>query len=71
MSNGTVLVGEPLGKLRDVLNPFGRHFNTASTEALQGWTCNGYENMTRITIAAFAMVEAIDGISVEFVRREI
>lgn len=41
----------------------GRHFKTASTEALQGWTWRGYENITRTTIAAFPMVELSEGAS--------
>jgi hypothetical protein len=62
-SKGTVLEGEELG---ECLEPFvfGLHFSTASTEALQGCTCNGYENMTRMTIAAFAMVDATEGTSI-------
>lgn len=63
VSKGTVLDGELLGELRELFMPFGRHFNTASTEALQGWTWSGYENMTRMTIAALAIVEAIEGMS--------
>lgn len=39
----------------------GRHLRTASTEALHGWTCRGYENMTRTTIAALPIVDAADG----------
>lgn len=41
----------------------GRHLRTLSTDALQGCTCSGYENMTRITIAALPMVEATEGAS--------
>lgn len=64
VSNGTVLAGEPLGELRALLRPlFGRHFNTASTDALHGCTCRGYENVTRITIAALPIVEAVEGMS--------
>ena len=37
---------------------FGRHFRTASNEARQGCTCNGTENVTRTTMAAFPIVEA-------------
>jgi hypothetical protein len=39
----------------------GRHFRTASTEARQGWTWRGYENMTRTTMAARPMVDATAG----------
>ena len=39
----------------------GRHLSTASTEARQGWTWRGYENMTRTTMAAFPIVELTDG----------
>lgn len=63
VSNGTDLAGEPLGELRELFKPLGLHFNTASTEARQGCTWSGYENMTKITIAALPMVDAIDGIS--------
>lgn len=42
---------------------FGRHFKTASTEARHGCTCKGTENVTRMTMAAFAIVEAVDGVS--------
>jgi hypothetical protein len=59
----TARVGDPLVDSREVLVLEGRHFSTASTEALQGCTCKGYENMTRMTIAAFPIVEAADGIS--------
>lgn len=55
--------GDPEADSREALVLEGRHFSTASTEALQGCTCRGYENMTRMTIAAFPIVEAIDGIS--------
>jgi hypothetical protein len=61
-SKGTVLAGEELGEFLEPL-VFGLHFNTASTDALQGCTCNGYENMTRMTIAAFAIVDATEGTS--------
>ena len=40
----------------------GRHFDTASTLARQGCTCNGYENMTRMTMAARPMVEKTEGV---------
>jgi hypothetical protein len=62
-SKGTVLEGEELGGDMEPL-VFGLHFKTASTDALQGCTCNGYENMTRMTMAAFAMVDATEGTSV-------
>jgi hypothetical protein len=55
--------GDPLADSREGLVLEGRHFSTASTEALQGCTCKGYENMTRITMAAFPIVEATDGTS--------
>lgn len=64
VSKGIDLAGEPSGVLRELFRPFGRHFKTASTDALHGCTCKGYENMTRITIAALPIVEAIDGISI-------
>lgn len=38
MSNGNVLAGEPLGELRELFEPEGLHFNTASTEARHGCT---------------------------------
>lgn len=41
---------------------FGRHLITASNEARQGWTCSGYENMTRTTIEARPMVVEMDGV---------
>lgn len=41
----------------------GRHLRTASTEALQGWTWRGYENITRMTMAALPMVELMAGAS--------
>jgi hypothetical protein len=63
VSKGTVLDGELLGELREILELFGRHFRTASTDARHGCTCRGYENMTRMTIAALPIVEAIEGIS--------
>ena len=47
------------GKLGWDLCPFGRHFNTASSEARQGWICNGMLNVTRMTMAALPMVEAV------------
>lgn len=34
---------------------------TASIDARHGWTCKGYENMTRTTIAALPTVEASEG----------
>ena len=37
--------------------------STASIEALHGWTWRGYENMTRMTMAALPIVEDIDGAS--------
>lgn len=52
-SNGVFLGGDLPG---DSGRLFGRHFRTASTEALQGWTWRGYENITRITMAALATV---------------
>lgn len=55
--------GDPVADSREALVLEGRHFSTASTEALQGCTCKGYENMTKMTIAAFPIVEATDGIS--------
>lgn len=45
----------------------GRHFRTASTEALQGCTWRGYENITRTTIAAFPIVELSEGASIGFI----
>jgi len=36
----------------------GRHFRTLSTLPLQGCSCSGYENMTRITMAAQPTVDA-------------
>jgi hypothetical protein len=66
VSNGTDLAGELVGELRGLFMPFGRHCKTASTEALQGCNCSGYENITRITMAAFAIVEATEGISTEY-----
>lgn len=62
-SRGTILEGELFGECEAVFMPLGRHFKTASTEALQGWTWRGYENMTRITIAALAIVDTIEGMS--------
>lgn len=62
-NNGTVRDGDPVEDSREVLAFEGRHFIAASTEALQGCTCRGYENMTRMTIAAFPIVDATDGIS--------
>src|SRR3569833_894921 len=47
------------GKLGWDLCPIGRHFNTASSEARQGWSCNGMLNVTRMTMAALPMVEAV------------
>lgn len=35
---GAALTGESLAVVLDGFQPFGRHFKTASTEALQGWT---------------------------------
>ena len=61
--SGMVLAGELLGERVVDFKPFGRHFKTASTEALQGCTWRGYENITRMTIAAFAIVDAIEGMS--------
>lgn len=55
--------GDELGLFLDDL-PFGRHRRTASTDALHGCTWSGYENMTSITIAALAIVDATDGMSV-------
>jgi len=40
---------------------FGRHFRTASTDARQGCICKGTENVTSTTMAALAIVEAIEG----------
>ncbi len=37
-NNGVFLGGDLPG---DSARPFGRHFRTASTEALQGWTWRG------------------------------
>lgn len=45
----------------------GRHFRIASTEALQGWTWRGYENITRTTIAAFPTVALSEGASLGFI----
>lgn len=45
------------------LREAGRHLSTASTEARQGWTCRGYENMTSTTIAALPIVDATEGMS--------
>jgi hypothetical protein len=55
--------GDPIADSREALVIEGRHFSTASIEALQGCTCKGYENVTRMTIAAFPIVDATDGIS--------
>ena len=41
----------------------GRHLSTASTDALHGWTWSGYENITRMTMAALPTVEVIEGAS--------
>jgi hypothetical protein len=56
-------VGEGDGA-RDPERRIGRHLRTASTEARHGWTWRGYENITRMTMAALPMVEATDGASV-------
>jgi hypothetical protein len=40
-NNGTARDGDPLEDSREVLAFEGRHFSTASTEALQGCTCRG------------------------------
>jgi hypothetical protein len=58
--SGTDLDGDPFGLPREFFFA-GRHFITAATEALQGCTCRGYENMTRMTIAALPIVDAMDG----------
>ena len=42
----------------------GLHRRTASIDALQGWTCRGYENITRMTMAALPIVDATDGKSI-------
>jgi len=63
VSKGTVLDGELVGELRELLKLPGRHFRTASTDARHGCTWRGYENMTRTTIAALPIVEATEGIS--------
>lgn len=47
-----------------VLRLAGRHLSTAATDARQGWTWSGYENMTSTTIAALPIVDDIDGMSV-------
>jgi len=39
----------------------GRQRSTASMEARQGWICSGMLKVTRATIAALAIVDAIDG----------
>ena len=57
-SSGTFRGGERPGE-SDLRR--GRHFMTASTEARQGCTCRGYENITRTTIAALPTVEDIEG----------
>ena len=59
----TVRDGDPPADSPEGLVLEGRHFSTASTEALQGCTCKGYENMTRMIMAPFPIVEATDGIS--------
>ena len=43
----------------------GRQRRTASTEARQGWIWRGMLKVTRITIAALAIVEATDAGSAE------
>lgn len=61
-SSGAALEGDTLVSL-DFVHLFGRHLSTATTEALHGWTWSGNENITRTTIAAFAIVEATLGTS--------
>ena len=63
-NNGMALAGDPLGEAWADFRPLGLHFRTASTEARQGCTCKGYENITKMTIAALPIVEATEGISV-------
>jgi hypothetical protein len=62
-NSGMVRAGDPLRELFEDFKPDGRHFRAASIEARQGCTCKGYENITRITMAAFPIVEATDGTS--------
>ena len=54
------LEGELLG---DSTLRLGRHLRTASTDALQGWTWSGYENITMITMAVLPIVDATAGVS--------
>jgi hypothetical protein len=42
----------------------GRQRRTASMEARQGWICKGMLKVTKATMAALAMVEAMDAGSV-------
>lgn len=42
----------------------GRHLRMLLIDARQGWIWRGYENMTRTTMAARPIVEAMDSLSV-------
>lgn len=64
LGNRVALDGEMFGVPLAAFELLGRHLRTASTEALHGCTCSGYENITSMTIAAFATVEATEGISI-------
>ena len=43
--------------------PLGLQFATASSEARHGWICRGMEKVTSTTMAAFATVDATEGVS--------